>query len=310
MRRLTAAHLDEVGRLSDARTFFWLDLEDPSPPQLERLGNALGLHPLAIEDTREWGQRPKLDTYEDHGFLVFYTARMEVGQPRAAEVHLFISGGWVVTFHRGPCPPLDAVAASEPDARSEAEAVYRILDALTDGYEPIIGEIEDRVDALESEVFERARPSQLERIYRLKQDVGGLARRVTVQHDTFPSTSAAVTALPGLEHSGEAYLRDVGDHLALAAGEFHRQVADLQALTDTYYNASTNRLNTLATRLSVAATFFLVWTLVTGFFGQNFGWLVDSTGSLRDFLILGLGGLLVPTVALVVYFWRRRGDWS
>ena len=57
------------------------------------------------------------------------------------------------------------------------------------------------------------------------------------------------------------------------------------------------------------ATFFLIWTLVTSFFGQNFRWLVDHVESLSAFLIFGVGGLLVPTLFAAVYFWRRRREW-
>jgi magnesium transporter len=65
----------------------------------------------------------------------------------------------------------------------------------------------------------------------------------------------------------------------------------------------------VATRLTVMGTFFLVWTLVTGFFGQNFGWLVDNISTRRDFLIFGVGGLTVPTLALAVLFVAKRRDW-
>ena len=94
--------------------------------------------------------------------------------------------------------------------------------------------------------------------------------------------SAAVT---------RAYLRDIGDHLAQIAGELQRQNDDLTALTGIYFNASAERLNRTATRLSVVATFFVVWTLITGFFGQNFQWLVDNVESRTDFLVFGVGGL-------------------
>jgi len=80
-------------------------------------------------------------------------------------------------------------------------------------------------------------------------------------------------------------------------------------MTTTYFNANANRLNALATRLTVLATFFLIWTLVTSFFGQNFGWLTDHVKSLEAFLIFGVGGLLVPTMIAAAYFWRRRREW-
>jgi Mg2+ and Co2+ transporter CorA len=89
----------------------------------------------------------------------------------------------------------------------------------------------------------------------------------------------------------------------------YRQVDDLAALTSMFFNANANRLNRLATRLTVIATFFLIWTLVTSFFGQNFGWLVRHIDSLEAFLIYDGIGLLLPTIVAAVIFWRRRREW-
>ena len=91
--------------------------------------------------------------------------------------------------------------------------------------------------------------------------------------------------------------------------ELFRQSDDLTAMTTTHFNANANRLNALATRLTVLATFFLIWTLVTSFFGQNFRWLTDQVESRSAFLVFGVGGLLVPTLFAAVYFWRRRREW-
>ena len=129
------------------------------------------------------------------------------------------------------------------------------------------------------------------------------------QRDQFAATTSAIHGLPGLTRGSREYLRDVGDHLAQVTGELHRQTEDLAALTSTYFNANTNRLNLTVTRLTVIATFFLIWTLVTSFFGQNFGWLVDHISTPVAFVGYGLGGLLIPTVVAAVYFWRRRDQW-
>ena len=115
--------------------------------------------------------------------------------------------------------------------------------------------------------------------------------------------------MPGLSRGTREYLRDVGDHLAQVAGELHRQQEDLQALTATYFNANANRLNNIATRLTIGGTFFLAWTLVTGFFGQNFGYLTDNIDTRHEFLIYGVGALVVPTVIIGTVFWVKRKDW-
>jgi magnesium transporter len=300
--------------LRERDEFFWIDLLSPSDEELQRLGDMLQLHPVAMEDTREFGQRPKLDVYENHLLLVFYSARTtgdDDSPGLAIEVHVYISGGFVVTVRREPCLVLDKLHKDlmNESAKEEEMLVYRILDGLTDAFYPVIDAIEQRVDALEAVVLSRPRRADLSRIYRLKQNVHGLQRLVAAQAEQFRDATATILGLDGFSHGSRAYLRDVGDHLAQVAGELQRQIDDLMALTATYFNANSDRLNSATTRLTIGTTLFVVWTLVTGFFGQNFGWLVDNIASKRSFLIFGVGGLVVPTVVLLAVFYIKRDDW-
>jgi magnesium transporter len=313
---LTSVAREEIAALRERDHFFWLDLKDPSEGDLDALRQLLGLHPLALEDTREWNQRPKLDRYENHVLLVFYSSRTcppeDARDFAPLEVHIYISGSFIVTARHEPCSELDALHGELMPAKTDIEEylVYRILDGLTDAFYPVIDAIEARVDRIEHEVLDRPRQRHLEVIYRLKQEVHDLLHRVTPQRDLFQMAGADVIgSLPGLSRGSREYLRDVADHIAQVVGELSRQNEDLVALTSTYFNANANRLNRTASRLSVAGTFFIAWTLVTGFFGQNFGWLVDHIDGEGHFLVYGIGGLVIPSIALGVYFWRRREDW-
>jgi magnesium transporter len=313
---LTSVDREEIAELRREDHFFWLDLANPSERDLQMLGELLDLHPLALEDTREWNQRPKLDRYENHVLLVFYSARTCAPEDERGftplEVHIYISGSFIVTARREPCSELDALHDTLMPEKTEVEEylVYRILDGLTDAFYPVIDAIEAQVDAMEREVLAQPRQQHLGSIYRLKQDVHDLLRRATPQRDLLTTAGTnTITSLPGLSRGSHEYLRDVADHLAQVVGELNRQNEDLVALTSTYFNANSNRLNRTASRLSVVGTFFIAWTLITGFFGQNFGWLVDHVASLHAFVIYGLGGLVIPTIFLGIYFWRRREDW-
>lgn len=315
MHVLSHVDHDRLDALRRGDDFFWLDLAFPSYEDLGRLAGALGIHPLAIEDTREFGQRPKLDVYDDYVLLVFYTAQELPGDPEpqvsTIEIHVYVSGGWIVTVRREPCGPLDTLhdVLIPQDAEEEEYVVYRILDALTKGYFPVLAHIEQRIDELEAEVLVRPQRAQLTTVYRLRQDVHDLFRRAHPQNEQISATTDAILALPGLAHGMRPYLRDVGDGLSQVVGQLHTANADLAFLTDTFFNASTHRLSRTATRLAVVATFFLVWTLVTSFFGQNFGWLVDNVDSKTDFLLFGVAGLVLPTAVLAVFFYRSREDW-
>ena len=128
-------------------------------------------------------------------------------------------------------------------------------------------------------MFERARREQLSRIYLLRQEVREHHRLLGEQRDRFEPAAEAIRNLAGLSRGAKEYLRDVGDHLAQVTGEFHRQLEDLMSLAQTYFNANADRLNGTATKLTVVGTLFVTWTLVTGFFGQNFAWLVKNISS-------------------------------
>jgi magnesium transporter len=313
MEVLTDVDRDRIGALRARDEFFWLDLQDPSDADLTAAGELLELHELALEDTREFDQRPKLDRYPDRVLLVYWSARVPPEEPgiELVEIHLHISGGFLFTVRRGTCVELDDLhdALIPEDTEAEEYILYRVLDGVTDALYPVIEHLEGRIDALEAAVLGATDQRQLSEIYRLKQEVQLLLRRLDPQRDMFGTATEAILALPGLSHGARAYLRDIGDHLAQVTNELHRQTDDLSALTSTYFNANTNRLNALATRLTVLATFFLIWTLVTSFFGQNFRWLTNHVESLQTFLIYGVGGLVVPTLLAAVYFWRRRREW-
>jgi magnesium transporter len=311
---LTRVDPQQIAEHRGRDEFFWLDLESPSDEELDELREALDLHPVALEDTREFGQRPKVDPYQDYVLVVFYTAQILDELDRVVspvEVHVYVSGHWIVTVRRVALTELAGLHGrlAPTDTQDEDYLVYRIFDGLTDAFFPAIQRLEDRIDAIEAEVLERPRREHLRRVYRLKQEMHELQRLIAGQRDQFHVASGAILDLASLSRTTREYLRDVGDHLAQIAGELQRQNEDLMALTSTYFNASAERVNRTATRFSVLATFFVVWTLVTGFFGQNFAWLVRNVGSRTDFLVFGVGGLVVPTAILAAVLWWKRHDW-
>jgi magnesium transporter len=114
MRVLDTLNRSTISELLARDEFFWLDLEAPSPESIELLGELFHFHPLALEDTIHFGQRPKLDDYENHMFLVYYGARPEGGEDdeMLVEVHAFLSGGFIVTLHQRPVRGAERAAAT------------------------------------------------------------------------------------------------------------------------------------------------------------------------------------------------------
>jgi magnesium transporter len=289
--------------------FFWLDLTAPSDDDLRRLRDLFGFHPLALEDTEEFGQRPKLDNYGDYIFLVFYGAWRE--HPGNAdplrEVHMFISGKYLVTIHRDPLPPLDQ-QRKELDGRalhSEQFLLYRALDALTDSFFPVLSEMDDEIDKIEAAMLANPTTRQLEQLFALKRQLVAMRKVVTPQRDLFARSIDQLAALPGLQLDEQDYFRDIYDHLIRISDLIDSYRDLLSGATDLHLSSVSNRQNDVMKQLTVIATIFLPLTFITGFFGQNFAFMVDHIRSGWTFWVLGVGSILA-TLGVLLLFFRRR----
>jgi magnesium transporter len=298
-----------IAGLLERNEFFWLDLERPGTDDIALLGEIFGFHELALEDSSKFGQRPKLDPYGDYAFIVFFGARPpDDGEVPLVEVHLYVSGSYVITLREGPCDDLAALAGvlGRHAPTSEEFVVYKVFDALTDSFFPVLSGIDDEIDELEDALIAQPSNEQLHRIFGLKRRLVLLRKVVTPQRDMFARAIDQLVALPGLETEAQDYFRDVYDHLIRASDMIDSYRDLLTGAMDVYLSTVSNRLNQVMKQLTIIATIFLPLTFVTGFFGQNFKWMVQHVDTFGAFLVFGMGGLLVPIVVLMVYFRRRR----
>jgi magnesium transporter len=303
----TRLEREKIEELRSRDESFWVDLLEPTPDEIELLGTLFGFHPLALEDTRRFGQRPKLDDYGDHLLLVFYGAQLDGrAEPQPIEVHVFVSGGSVVTVHRDPSTELAALRRrfQRRGATGEQWIVYRILEALTDSFFPVLDTVDDELDGLEETIIAAPTDEQLARIFRLKRALGRLRRVVAPARDLFQQAPDQITGLPGLAPGAHDYFRDVYDHLLRISELIDAQRDLLSSAMDVYLSTSSNRLNLIMKRLTLIATVFLPLTFVTGFFGQNFGWLVDRIDGFVAFAVLGIGSLALSSAVLMALFQR------
>jgi magnesium transporter len=140
----------------------------------------------------------------------------------------------------------------------------------------------------------------------MKRLLVGMRKAVSPQRDTFARLMGGVAELPGLDEEDERYFRDVYDHLIRISDLIDSYRDLLTGAMDVYLSTVSNRLNAVMKQLTVIATIFLPLSWLTGFFGQNFGWMVDHIGRWETFLGFGLGTELMAAILLLVYF-KRRG---
>jgi magnesium transporter len=301
---------DAIAELLKHDEYFWLDLTGPGEKEIAELKDIFGFHPLALEDTLKRGQRPKLDDFDEYMFLVYYgVEEAERGETEMVEVHAFLSGGYIVTTHREGCAALDEVRerlAAQPP-RSEQFVVYRVLDGLTDTFFPVLERLDDRIERLDTAIFDRATPHQLEEITALRRELVELRRIVTPQRDLLARGIDDILEIPGLEVDSRNYFRDVYDHSIRISDQIDSYRDLLSGSRDAYLSVVSNRLNQITKQLTVMATIFLPLSFVVGFFGQNFKWLVVNIQSPGAFFALGIGSLVLFVLALLGWF--RRSDY-
>ena len=202
-------------RLAGEKGFWWLDLHGPTDELLGLLGEVFGFHPLAIEDAMNFGQRPKLDEYDDVVFLVVYGAAPD--EDDLVEVHCFYSERYLVTVRRDDCPAFaEARERHErrPDRLGEpALVLYRVVDGLVDSFFPLLTTFDEFIDAVEEGIFTRPDQEQLRRIFLMKRRLVGLRRVIAPERDLVASIASGVIELPGASAESERSFRDVYDHL-------------------------------------------------------------------------------------------------
>jgi magnesium transporter len=299
---------ESAEKLLASGTFFWIDLAQPTDEDFAVLRDVFRFHPLALEDSEHFGQRAKLDDYDDFVFLVVYGAVPD--EDRLVEVHCFYSERFLITVRRDEAPAFTEVRHRYQKRQRPVDdpglLLYRIIDALVDSFFPILADFDDRIDEIEDRTFLEASDAELKEIFAMKRLLVGMRKAVTPQRDMFASLIGGVAELPGMTEEDERYFRDIYDHLIRISDLIDTYRDLLTSSMDVFLSTVSNRLNIVMKQLAVIATIFLPLTFVTGFFGQNFGWLVRHIGGWPAFVGLGIGTELVA-VAMLVTFFKRRG---
>lgn len=294
--------------------FVWLGLFEPTAEELGRVRDAFGLHELAVEDARTFHLRPKVDLYEgDVRLVILRTARYddEAEAIEFGEISVFVAPGFVITVRQGVASELRLARQRlerRPDllAAGTSSVLWAVLDQVVDGYAPVVAGLEDDIDQIEDMVFS-ATAAPAERIYSLRREATGFYRAV---HPLLGVIAAIERAVPA---EVRPYLRDVQDTLQLV----NEEVAAQRDLLGTVLEANmavlsveqakiSIRQNTTIEQLTILATVFLPLTFLTGFFGQNFGWLVGHITNFASFILYGIGGLVVSLILLLCWLRLRR----
>jgi magnesium transporter len=306
------ANRDEIRAALPTHDLLWVDFAHCDEETLDSLREDFAFHPLAVEDAQEFDQRPKADEYDDFTYLVAYGAGAPEAAPHGsplAEVHFFYTEHYLVTLHQGDLPAVAEVRGAMQRRTGHSPTalitLWRVLDGLGDSMFPYLADFDDRIDDLQDQVFTKPRQEQLSTLFAMKRELIEVRRLVTPQRDTLNSLLSGTVGLAGMTAEHERYFRDLYDHLIRISDMVDSYRDLLSGSMDAYMSMVSNRLNSVMKQLTIISTVFLPLSFITGFFGQNFAWMVDRIESLRTFAGFGLGSQLVAIALLLLLFWKR-----
>jgi magnesium transporter len=292
----------------------WVDIQDQDEPSLQLLRERFEFHPLALEDCAHFDQRAKVEEYTESLFVVSHGVEMKADETiDILELHAFLGKQYLVTVHTRPMRSIDAVwervIGDGGLARRGADYLYYLLaDATVDGFFPVLDEIGDRVEAIETSVLEDPTSDDLAEIFVLRRMLTTIRKSLTPQRDAF-----ALLSKRGGTHVSDRtsiYFRDVFDHVARISESIDTHRDMLGNCLDAYLTGVSNRLNAVMKSLTILSSIFLPLSFVVGFFGQNFDdlplfpdWVHSDT---LMWIMIALC-LAIPMVMMVVF--RRSGWW-
>ncbi len=295
----------------DRDTVTWINVDGLHRVEVIRtLGNHYGLHPLVLEDILNTVQRPKVEDYEDHLFIIIRMLSYDAVQNDIVDeqVSLVVGPHYVLSFQEREGDVFDGVRERIRTGKGRIRRTgadylaYALLDAVVDEYFPILESLGERMEALEQELISEPTVATLHGIYDLKRDLLALRKSVWPLREVTNRLERGESSL--IKPETTVFLRDVYDHTiqVIDTVEVHREL--VSGMLETYLSSLSNRMNEVMKVLTIIATIFIPLSFIAGLYGMNFVNIPELQIPWGYYMALGI--MAGVALVMVAYFIRRK----
>ena len=308
------ADASECAERKGGKEICWINVEGVHDLRvIEQLGEHFGLHPLLLEDVANTEQRPKLEDYGEHLYIVLRMLYEQPGPDDAVEidseqVSLIFGAEWVITFLEDPGDVFDPVRRRLRENRGRVRKLgadylaYALIDVIVDNYFAVLERFGDLAEDLEQDAMTEPDSQTMQAIQEMKRAM------VQVRRVIWPLRDVLSTMLRGesrlIRKSTLVYLRDAYDHVVRVVDivETYREL--IGGLMDIYLTSVSNRMNEVMKVLTVIATIFIPLTFIAGVYGMNFDNIPELHWSYGYWYVWAI--MLVVGVIMLFYFRRKK----
>lgn len=285
--------------------------------RIQEVGEAFGVHSLALEDVVNTHQRPKLDEYGDDVFWVARLPGLEGKRFQTQQVSLYLAEGVVITFVEEPNEVFelirDRIRNSKGRVRGEGAdyLAYAVMDAVVDHFFPMLEILGEEIEGLEERVVENPGMEIIREIHNLKRKTTAFRRTV------WPLRGVFNKLLTGegdrFQESTRIYLRDVSDHVFGVLDMLESQRELSSGLLEVYLSSNGNRMNEIMKVLTMIATMFIPLSFIAGLYGMNFKTEISPLNMPELGWYWGYPfvlGLMATVAGGLMWFFKKKGWWG
>ena len=312
------ANLEEIDPIltpeqGDPHPVVWIDVHGLGDEDLlHAFGARFGLHPLAVEDVAHVHQRAKVERFDAHDFVVLRAARMGESGLDIEQLSFFLGEGWVISFQERPGDVFEPVRQRILNDRGRIRhsgadyLLYALLDAVVDGFFPVLETYDGRLEAMEAVVLASPSRTMMSELHGIKGDLLVMRRAIWPLREML--SGLVRDESPRITDDVRVYLRDCQDHAIqlLDLVESWREMSG--SLMDLYLSQVSNRMNEVMKVLTIISSFFIPLSFFAGLYGMNFEaspWNMPELRSPYGYPAL-LAFMVAITVGMYVFF-RRKG---
>jgi len=298
-------------------TITWIHIHgQPTPDTLQEFAQHFELHPLALEDILNTGQRPKVETYEAQLFAITSLPVMLDGDVVSEQISMFAGRDYVISFHAGVTDPFDPVRkrlrnhSGKIRSRGADYLLYCLLDIIIDEGFPVLENFGEQVEALEEELLAEPDRDTLRKLHAIKRELLFLRRMLWPQRELLNRLIRNENEL--LSEETTIYLRDCYDHTVQIMDLLETYRDMTASMLDVYLSSISYRLNDVMRVLTVIATIFIPLTFIVGVYGMNFSVNANSPWAMPElhwYYGYPLLWLIMLMIAIGMIFFFKRKKW-
>lgn len=297
-------------RIPDDAGVTWVDVGGVHQVEvLDTIGKRFNLHPLLVEDIANTDQRPKLDDYDSHIFLVMKVlTATDRGDILVEQVSFVLGRNYVLSFQENGTDVFSSVRERLRNGRGRLRQngpdylLYALVDAAVDQYFSILEALEEKIESLQERVMADPKSDTLKDIHALKRQLLFARRAIWPLREATNSLSRADAPL--LHESTKVFFRDVYDHVVQIVDTIETLREMVSASLDIYLSSVSYRLNAVMRVLTVITTIFMPLSFIASIYGMNFEYMPELKWAWGYPVVLGVMGIVA--VGMLIGFRHRR----